>query len=341
MISTYISKDDSNAIKGLAILFMLFFHLFNRITDGVADLWILGQPLTKFLSPATYPVPFFLMMSGYGLYYTYKNGNLTFASNIKRALKLYLHYWVVMLIFVGIGIFVAPWHYPGTFSTFLSNVTGLHCTYNYETWFLLPYVVLSFLSPIIFECMNRMGTLLSLFLAFLISFGAQFCTSRYFVPGIISGIYVGFFLALSSLLLDFVLGACLLSWSNPINQNFKEGKTWRRRCLCIFLLLILMLSRCLIHLPWSSLYTFLFVLVFINMPRFIWIDRILMELGRKSMVMWMVHTYFSIYLFHNFIYVFKYPMLIWLVLIFISYSSAVVIKNLYHFFFSHNNYFIK
>lgn len=118
-ITTYISKDESNVVKGVAILFMLYFHLFNRVTDGVVDYWVAGQPLTKFLSPAAYPVPFFLLVSGYGLYYTYKKGKLTLASNLKRALKLYIHYWLVMLIFVSIGSFVASWHYPGTLLTFI------------------------------------------------------------------------------------------------------------------------------------------------------------------------------------------------------------------------------
>ena len=325
MISTYISKDDSNAIKGIAILFMLFFHLFNRITDGVVDFWIQEQPLTKFLSSATYPVPFFLMMSGYGFYYTYKNGNLTFASNIKRVIKLYLHYWVVMLIFVSIGIFVAPWHYPGTFSTFLSNVTGLHCTYNYETWFLLPYVVLSFFSPCIFKGMDRIGILLSLFLAFLVSFGARFCISRYVATGLISNTFVGFSLSTLGLLLDYVIGACMMICGNLTkNEQGRQLPIW----LSLILLVVLISLRCMIRLPWSSLYTFLLVSLFLNTRRIVWGNRFLAELGKKSMVMWMVHTYFSIYLFHDFIYGFKYPLIIYVVLVIVSYFTSSLLMKL-------------
>lgn len=325
MISTYISKDDSNAIKGIAILFMLFFHLFNRITDGVVDFWIQEQPLTKFLSSATYPVPFFLMMSGYGFYYTYKNGNLTFTSNIKRALKLYLHYWVVMLIFVSIGIFVAPWHYPDTFSAFLSNVTGLHCTYNYETWFLLPYVVLSFFSPYIFKGMDRIGILLSLFIAFLVSFGARFCISRYVATGLISNTFVGFSLSTLGLLLDYVIGACMMNCGNLTkNEQGRQIPIW----LSLILLVVLISFRCMIRLPWSSLYAFLLVFLFLNTRRTVWGDRFLAELGKKSMVMWMVHTYFSIYLFHDFIYGFKYPLIIYVVLVIVSYFTSSLLMKL-------------
>lgn len=327
-ITTYISKEESNVIKGMAILFMLYFHLFNRVTDGVVDYWVTGQPLTKFLSPAAYPVPFFLLVSGYGLYYSYKKGKLTFISNLKRALRLYIYYWLVMLIFVSIGSIVASWHYPGTLLTFIYNLIGIHCTYNYETWFLLPYIVLSLLSPLIFKGMDRCGVIPSLVVAFVVSYGAQFCISRYLVPGIISGTLVGFALTTGGLLLNFVLGASMMIWGGSTKVESWNGEKWVHRGVCIILLLLLILLRCIVDLPWSSWYTFLFVLVFLNMPRCVWIDGFLMELGKKSMVMWMVHTYFSIYLFHDFIYGFKYPLLIYIVLVVVSYFTSSVLMKL-------------
>ena len=328
MISTYISKNDSNAIKGVAILFMLFFHLFNRVTDGVIDYWIVGQSFTKWLTPAAYPVPFFLMMSRYGLFFTYINGKLNVRSNLRRVLKLYIHYWLVMLIFVIIGCFIAPWHYPGSLETIFRNVTGVHCSYNYETWFLLPYVILCFLSPWIFSIMERIGSLSSLCLALLFSLGAQYCISRYVATGVITNPYIQLPLTTCGLLLSFVLGACMMIWSKSRFVVEKSRNHSLRKVYCVLLLIVLMALRCLIHLPWATIYTFLFILIYVNMPRYNCVDKVLMEFGKKSMVMWMVHTYFSIYLFHDFIYGFKYPVLIYLVLLFVSYFTSLLLMEL-------------
>lgn len=62
--------------------------------------------------------------------------------------------------------------------------------------------------------------------------------------------------------------------------------------------------------------------------RFSWIDKILMELGKRSTSIWLIHTYFCYYLFQNFIYSFKYPIIIITVLMAISWGCAIVIDKL-------------
>lgn len=332
MYSTFISKEDSNAIKGIAILFMLFYHLFNRVTDGMVDIWVDGQPLTKFLSGGTYPVPFFLMMSGYGLYYTSQKGRLTLCSTGKRTFKLYIHYWLVTLIFAGIGCFVAPEFYPGDVAKVIENITAWHCTYNYETWFLLPYVVLSLLAPFIFRTMDKIPVKWSLFIAFVLSYGAQFIVSRYVATGILTQSVIIFVLVVVGLLFDFVIGAAMAKYAFA-HQRQNSGESGDNKNqypislpLGIILLVVLFLLRCVVRLPWDAFYTFLLVFIFLNMKRIGWVESVLVRLGKKSMVMWMVHTYFSIYLFHDFIYGFKYPIVIYLVLIAISFGMATIME---------------
>lgn len=55
------------------------------------------------------------------------------------------------------------------------------------------------------------------------------------------------------------------------------------------------------------------------------VNKALTVLGKYSMPMWLTHTYFSIYLFHDFIYGFKYPIVIYLVLVAVSLLTAGVI----------------
>ena len=60
------------------------------------------------------------------------------------------------------------------------------------------------------------------------------------------------------------------------------------------------------------------------------IDKDLMEATDvyKRQSMWFVHTYFCYYLFHDFIYNFKNPLLLFTVLLVCSYISALVIDYL-------------
>lgn len=328
MINTYISKDESNAIKGIAILLMLFYHLFNRVTDGVEYIWLGEQPLVKFLSTATYPVPFFLMVSGYGLFYTYKQQRLNIRSTTNRTWKLYVHYWIVLLIFVTIGVFVKPEHYPGKWMDMVNNVTGIKCTYNYETWFLLPYVVLSFLAPLLFKIIDKVASWQSMVVSFLISYGASFIVSRYITQGILDNSILVFFVVTAGLLFEFVIGACMMQLADNNEQKNGCEPIISNGYMGLIIFVALFLLRCIIRIPWTAFYSAFIVLLFINTKRPKWVDLILETLGKKSMVMWMVHTYFSIYLFHDFIYGFKYPIIIYMVLIFISYCVAALIGYL-------------
>ena len=92
------SKDNTSALKGVAILFMMFAHLFNRIE--FCDLcnpllYIQGEPLIHYMIFAMNPVDFFMVLSGYGLYYTFCHGR---RNNLKRTLRLYIHYWITLII---------------------------------------------------------------------------------------------------------------------------------------------------------------------------------------------------------------------------------------------------
>lgn len=44
--------------------------------------------------------------------------------------------------------------------------------------------------------------------------------------------------------------------------------------------------------------------------------------------MWMIHSWFCYYLFHDWIYGFRYPLVIMAVLVIISYLSAVVVGKI-------------
>lgn len=166
-------------MKGVAILLMIFLHLFNQSVN--VDLcrnfiYIDGTPLVLILSRASNPVAFFLILGGYGLYKVYVRGD---RHRWTRILKLMIHYWVILVVFLSIGHFMHPLEYPGSWLSLLSNATGFHTTYNGEMWFLLPYVLLSAISPVLFRIMSRFKAIYVIVGTLLIHLCTSFCISRY------------------------------------------------------------------------------------------------------------------------------------------------------------------
>lgn len=98
---------------------------------------------------------------------------------------------------------------------------------------------------------------------------------------------------------------------------------------CWLLILLLVAFRCCFATgAFHILYAFAFIILFVNAPRFKWLDRLLQEMGRRSTSMWFVHSCFCYYLFHDFVYGLKYPLVIFLFLVVVSYLTAVVIDKI-------------
>ena len=157
-----VSRAETNILKGVAIIMMLWLHLFLKESEvgNYADFNLPnGQPLAYFLTRLCTPVSFFLILSGYGLAYLYYNNRLSPRTQIPRLLKLYIHYWLILLVFVPIGSFFKPTQYPGTITDILLNLLSWSHTYNYETWFLLPYALISISSLYITKVSHPLKTL--------------------------------------------------------------------------------------------------------------------------------------------------------------------------------------
>lgn len=65
-------KTESQQLKGIAILIMVFLHLFNsdaKLAMCDSEITFMGVPiLTRIARFTTICVPFYLFLSGYGLY---------------------------------------------------------------------------------------------------------------------------------------------------------------------------------------------------------------------------------------------------------------------------------
>ncbi len=130
-------KQESLIIKGVAISIMLFFHLFVSTSAPQYEGTIWGL-----LARGNNPVPFFVFLSGYGLFSIYqkkgKDKNL-----FNRILKLYKRYWLITILFILISIICGKNHCDFSFLPVISNITAWETTFYSAAWFILPYSILT------------------------------------------------------------------------------------------------------------------------------------------------------------------------------------------------------
>lgn len=194
-------------MKGIAILLMLFYHLFNQLKYvELSDclIFIDHQPLVYILSRAANPVAFFLVLGGYGMYKVVEKGD---RHRWSRVFKLYLHFWFIMAVFVCIGHFVRPEVYPGSIWKFFANMSSIVTTYNGEMWFLFPYVMLSLLSPWLFRLVNHVKARYVIGGVFLIHLVTSFFISRYGGSYIYARPLLYNSILIPHLMFNFMLGA--------------------------------------------------------------------------------------------------------------------------------------
>ena len=343
--------QESQIMKGVAILLMLFLHLFNQQGNvALCDtfIYIGDTPLLTYLVRAANPVSFFLILGGYGMYCVWQKGD---KHRWSRIWKLMLHYWIVLLVFVSIGYFLHPDRYPGGWLKVIGNVTAFDTSYNGEMWFLFPYICLTLLSPWLFKFCERFRVRYVLLVSFVISLGTSFIISRYGAQYLYYNMWVYNPFLIVHLSFAFLLGAMAckcrsLSPALPSREgalmenrvgggnfkklwNLKTQKLWNHSAWNWLLLIALVVFRCCFDTSaFHTLYAFAFIWLFLRAPRWGWVDKMLAELGNKSMDMWMIHSWFCYYLFHDWIYGFRYPVVIMAVLVIITYLSAVMVGKI-------------
>lgn len=321
------TKEQTAMLKGVAIVMMVFLHLFNHAELAARChnfLFVGGQPLVHILARACRPVPFFLILSGYGLSYVYAHAGLRPAPQARRLLRLYVHYWVILLIFVAIGHFVRPDYYPGDVGKLLLNLSGYRSTYNYETWFLLPYALLSVTAWGIFRCIDKLGAVRFFLLSMAVSLCAAYVTSRYIAPAKAYDAPWALPCTYLNLQGEFTLGALLYRY-------VQRRPLPRLGAVPTFLLLaVLMVVECLAHTSaLSGFYALAWIVLLLpHLPQWGAAATLLRHLGRRSMGIWMIHSYFCYYLFQDLTYSLRYPLLIFACLMAVSYLCAMCTMRL-------------
>lgn len=315
------NKKESVSLKGIALLMMIMVHIDSNVSCqflhyGDFSLW-------ELIHRSCYPVAFFLMLSGYGLRHVYEKGD---NHHWGRLIKLFVHYWVIILVFGTIGYFkIGSDIYPGNGIKIIENITSFHTSYNYECWFLFPFFILSASYPIIQKLIDKSGGAI-LIIAFLLYFASGYIVSHYNLiyktaPHAIYNILQIFYLSFS-----FIIGSWLKK--KKIFEKISEkanGKKYIKLISAIFIIILLLVRYPITTTAMNPLFALIiFILCWIIIKDYK--CPILQIIGKHSMNIWMIHTYFLHYLFHNEIYTLKYTILIFFGVLGISLLCSYIIN---------------
>lgn len=332
------NKETSLELKGIAILLMLLLHLFNtqeRVAACTTYVMFWNhKPLVYALSRvAGFCVPIYLFVSGYGHAISLLRGRLNFGHCLQRVRKLYVNFWFIFFIFIPIACWVQPTAYPRGATVFLQNMIGLDFSYNKEWWFLLPYVVLALLSPFLFRAVAqktntgdyRIGKA-PLLLTAAVYLLVTTC-GKYLPDSLSQQPLIVLFLNTLKLLFVFIAAAAF-----AFNQWFERLQAWPRRKS--HLLLVCLLALCLLRMSLGpSFLNAFFVLVciplYVLLSRPNWLKRFLMFFGKHSTNMWLCHTFFAYYIWGEWFYGLRYPLLIYLALVAASLGVSMLVEPVY------------
>lgn len=151
-------RTDTKAVKGIAVILMLFHHLAaypDRAPVGFAGFgaeFAEGGTFQALAMAANLCVSIFFFLGGYGLFLRWKGSQFSIKQSV---LDLYKAYWKVFIVFVPIAVLFFARSGDGinalcTRYTFarsrdlitavLSDFTGWTCNLNPEWWFFRSYV---------------------------------------------------------------------------------------------------------------------------------------------------------------------------------------------------------
>ena len=317
-----LSINDTNVLKGIALLLLLCHHCFYP-GEPYDDIILFGHPVVQNIGEfSKLCVAIFVFLSGYGLtIQTMAKGGIgnVLAFYRRRYVKLMINYWLIWLIFVPIGVFFFHRTFPlvyGEHYIFRAfwDFLGLYLVvfgqygYNATWWFYSCIIVLYLFYPLIWRLRD--------FWFVLIPFAYVFPVITQFVPFIDHSLCQEYFLS-------FVCGMSL-AYLDPKIKDVKLGGaillTLVFFFVCIYRFYAIQPSR------WDAAVVILGITLYctIQIP-----TRLLKGLsffGKHSFNIFLFHSFILGYYLHDYIYWSRSPLLIFLTLLVVCTPISMLIE---------------
>jgi len=261
-------------------------------------------------------VAIFVFVSGYGLVASTQGDIGLKEFYFHRFKKLYLNYWFIWVLFVPIGVFVFGRSLNDAYGENVALKTVLDFFgilklfgtehYNPTWWFYSCIIVLYLLFPLLSKTLKTATY-------FILSVALTIGVAGKLVPSI--GVALGYLLA-------FVCGMMMAK----IPLKFFEKTTVWQIVLALCMLTLLRFARTSPKNVADAMICVGLSLFLYKVPLKNAIGKVLEELGKHSMNMFLIHTFIFYFWFRNFIYITRNPILIFLSLLVSSYILSVMIE---------------
>ena len=304
--STLFTKLKSKEAKGICILIMFIHHLFafpDRL-DNVFNtdyLVRLGQEFGII-------VGLYVFISGYGLAIK----PLSLKDGTDRIVKLWLSFCFVFFIFIPIGFCLGVYKFE--LKEFFENLFFISSSYNHEWWFFSLYVQLIVISTLLSLIKDKQQ--LSVILCILL---------------ILSVIIKKFDFGTTLLGLRIYFSVFLLSYITCKYGLFEKADVLLRKIVSPNLIrgLICFISAIVISKKFGDANFLAFFFWFLGFSYFTvrpFFSKMFCFLGKHSVNMWLVHTFYCYYYCKNIFIFVSNPLLAFMVLLLLSLMTSIAIE---------------
>ncbi len=257
-----------------------------------------------------------------------------YKGRLKALLKFLTNYWIVLILFVIVGLITGDSDVPGSLKSFVLNFFLLR-SYNGAWWFVLIYVILVLLSGPIYSVIKKYNPII-INVLFIIIYGLAYIQRMNVVinVGMVSVDSVLRILALlGTSILPFVWGMYFYKYKLftkirlYLNKHIGNNLLVVISILALFMMIIAHgIVQSLIVAPFTGLIT---IVLFNAVKKAEWIDKIFLFFGEHSTNIWLTHMFFYAVIFKNLVFSAKYPLLILLFMLAITIGVSYVINLIY------------
>lgn len=320
-----LSKQNTLQIKGIAILCMIIFHLFgfpNRLPENIHIDWF-GTPITKAFQIC---VPIYLFMAGYGLQCTYQNRNTKWNDILNRIKKTYKFFWWVAIPFIILGTIAGYYHIDtlGGGVELVLNIFGIKSTYNGEWWFFSLYIELLLL----FYFISRLNVKWKYYIGIMLLTLIICRMLNKFLPLDDYGI-IGRHIKMIIIDMNIFMMGSFFSKYDIFNVIINKIDKYRiGAVVCLVSLIVPILVRA--YIPLIGITELIFVPVFIigivYISKLRFISKYLEFLGKHSMNLWLIHSFFIYYFLNDITFIFNSPIVMFMIVTAMSLFCSLVIE---------------
>lgn len=330
-----LTKQDSKMAQGIAIIGMVMLHLFCRKENlpYSVNIFIGEIPLLYYFGLfGDICVPIYCFTSGYAQGHLIISESQEYRKNsLKRVAKLILHFWLILIIFSVVGLLVGDKNIPGSIETFLGNMFLYRLSYNGAWWFLVTYLLLLVICPLIWKLIENIPSYIILAMSGFIYFVAYIFRFVYLLEmkSETAGWIWNQLILLGTSQLSFVIG--MIFYKYHVVDSLREKleilklRKWYIGFLPFLMFILHCIEESLIIAPITGIVT---ITCFHLWKKGTWTTKIFSFLGRHSINIWLIHMFFYNTLFEKFIFKLKYPICVFVGLLIICILISYIINIL-------------